>query len=86
MKYKIIDLNEIAFTELIVLFDIKERNGKIAFNIFKGWKNKNYPHRNADNALEKFKSKYEPISHPFNGQMKQAIQRLTSQEGHHPEV
>jgi hypothetical protein len=57
-----IELNEISFTELILSIDVKTSNGKIAFNIVKGCKNKDYPDSNAAGAWEKLKNKYEPIS------------------------
>ena len=36
-------LNEIADTEPIVSIDVKSMNGKIGFNIIKGYKSKDYP-------------------------------------------
>ena len=41
-----IGLNEIAYTELILSIDVKNSNGKVAFNIMKGFKSKDYPDRN----------------------------------------
>jgi hypothetical protein len=46
-KSAIIKLNEIAYTELILLIDIKTSSGKVAFNLIKGCKSKNYPDGNA---------------------------------------
>jgi hypothetical protein len=40
---QIIEFNEIAFTELILSIDVKSSNGKIAFNLVKGCKSKDYP-------------------------------------------
>jgi hypothetical protein len=57
-----IKLNEIAYTELILSIDIKAGYVKIAFNIAKVFKIKDYPYVNAVNALEKIKNKYEPVS------------------------
>ena len=42
-----IELNEIAHTELILSIDVKNINGKIAFNIVKGCKSKDHPDGNA---------------------------------------
>jgi hypothetical protein len=42
-----IKLNEIAFTELILSIDVKTSSRKIAFNIVKGCKGKDYPDSNA---------------------------------------
>ena len=44
---KIIELNEVAYTELILSIDVKTSNGKIAFNLVKGIKFKDYPDGNA---------------------------------------
>jgi hypothetical protein len=52
---KIIELNEIAFTELILSTDVKAGNGKIAFNFVKGYKTKDYPNGKAASAWEKLK-------------------------------
>jgi hypothetical protein len=35
-----IELNEIAYTELILFIDVRTSNGMIAFNIVKGYKSK----------------------------------------------
>jgi hypothetical protein len=45
-KSIIIELNEIAYTELILLIDIKASSGKVAFNIIRGCKTKDYPDGN----------------------------------------
>jgi hypothetical protein len=45
-KSAIIKLNEIAYTELILSIDIKTSSGKVAFNLIKGCKSKNYPDGN----------------------------------------
>jgi hypothetical protein len=54
---KVIELNEISYTELILSIDVKASNGKIAFNIFKGRKTKDYPDGNAASAWENLKNK-----------------------------
>jgi hypothetical protein len=46
-KSMIIELNEIAYTELILLIDVKASNGKFAFSINKGYKTKDYPDINS---------------------------------------
>jgi hypothetical protein len=61
-KSAIIELNEIAYTELILSIDIKTRSGKVAFNLIKGYKSKNYPDGNAAVAWERLKNKYAFIS------------------------
>ena len=60
-KSRIIELNEIRYTELILLIDVKTRSGKTAFNIVNGFKTKDHPDRNAAIAWERLKNKYEPM-------------------------
>ena len=59
---KIFDLNELAYTKLILSIDVKTSSGKIAFNMVKGCKNKDYTEGNATMAWERLKNKYEPTS------------------------
>jgi hypothetical protein len=41
-----IELNEIAYTELVLLIDVKASSDKVVFNIIRGCKTKDYPDRN----------------------------------------
>jgi hypothetical protein len=50
------DMNEIAYTELILSIDDKTSNGKVAFNLVKGYKNKEYVDGNASMAWERLKT------------------------------
>jgi hypothetical protein len=61
-KSIIIKLNEIAYTELILSIDLKTSSGKVAFNITRGCKTKDYPDGNCLIAWEILKNKYEPVS------------------------
>ena len=61
---KIFDLNELAYTELILSIDVRTSSGKVAFNMVKGCKNKDYTEGNAAMAWERLKNKYEPTSAP----------------------
>ena len=54
-KSVIFELNEIAYTKLILLLDVKTSSGKVAFNIIKGCKSKNYSDGNAAIAWERLK-------------------------------
>jgi hypothetical protein len=47
------DMNELAYTELILSIDDKTSNGKVAFNLVKGCKNKDYADGNASMAWER---------------------------------
>ena len=49
---RIADLNEIAFTELILSIDVSNSNGKIAFGIVKSCKSKEFEDGNAALAWE----------------------------------
>jgi hypothetical protein len=40
------DMNELAYTELILLIDDKKSSGKVAFNLVKGCKNKDHADEN----------------------------------------
>jgi hypothetical protein len=44
------EINEVAFTELILSIDAKSSEGKVAFNLVKGCKSKEYPDGNAATA------------------------------------
>jgi hypothetical protein len=57
-------MNELAYTELILSIDDKTSNAKVAFNLVKGWKNKDYAGRNARMAWERLRNKFEPSSSP----------------------
>jgi hypothetical protein len=59
-----IEMNEIAYTKLILSIDVKTTSGKVAFNLIKGCKSKDYPDGNAAIAWERLKNNYEPISAP----------------------
>ena len=50
------DLNELAFTELILSIDVSNSSGKIAFGILKSCKIKDYEDGNAIHAWEKLKN------------------------------
>jgi hypothetical protein len=58
------DLNELAFTELILSIDVSNSSGKIAFGILKSCKTKDYEDGNAAHAWEKLKKKFDPVSAP----------------------
>jgi gag-polypeptide of LTR copia-type len=62
---RISDLNEIAFTELILSINVSNSNGKIGFGIVKGCKSKEFEDGNAALDREKLKKKYDPISAPL---------------------
>jgi hypothetical protein len=52
------DMNELAYTDLILSIDDKTNSGKVAFNLVKGCKNKDYEDGNASIALKRLKNKF----------------------------
>jgi hypothetical protein len=83
---KIVEWNEIAYTELILSIDVKAINGKIAFNIVKGYKTKDYPDGNAARAWEKLKNKYEPVFAPNVVKLDKQFRESSLKKGQDPEV
>jgi hypothetical protein len=61
---RIIDLNEMAFTELVLSIDVSSSSGKIAFGIVKSCKTKDYEDGHTGLAWEKLKKKYDSVSSP----------------------
>jgi hypothetical protein len=61
---RIIDLNEMAFTELILLIDVSSSSGKIAFGIVKSCKAKDHEDSHDGLAWENLKKKYDTVSVP----------------------
>jgi gag-polypeptide of LTR copia-type len=83
---RIIELNKIAYTELILFSDVKTSNGKIASNIVKGYNNKYYPDGNAARAWEKLKNKYEPVSATSMVKSEKQFRELSLKKCQDPEV
>jgi hypothetical protein len=61
-KLKIFDLNELAYTELILSIDVRTSSSKVAFNMVEGCKNKDYAEGNAAMDRERLMNMYEPAS------------------------
>jgi hypothetical protein len=59
---KMIDLNKLVFTELVLSFDVSSSTGKLASSTVKSCKTKEYEDGNNALAWEKLKKKYEPVS------------------------
>jgi hypothetical protein len=74
-----IEMNEIAYTKLILSIDVKTSSGKVAFNIIKGCKNKDYPDGNAAIACE-------PISAPSLVKLEKQFRELSIKKGQDPEI
>jgi hypothetical protein len=58
------DMNELANTDLILSIDDKTSSAKVAFNLVKGYKNKDYVDGNASLYWERLRNKFKPSSAP----------------------
>jgi hypothetical protein len=85
-KSIIIELNEIAYTELILSIDVKGSSGKVAFKIIRGCKTKDYLDGNGAIAWERLKNKYEPVSAPSMVKLEKQFRELSLKKGQDPEV
>ena len=85
-KSRIIEMNDIAFTELILSIDVTTSSGKTAFNLVKGCKTKDHPDGNAASAWERLKNKYEPVSAPTLVKLEKQFRELSLKKGQDPEV
>jgi hypothetical protein len=63
-KLKISNLNELAYTGLILSINVKTSSGIVIFNMMKGCKNKDYTEGNAAMTQERLKNKYEATLAP----------------------
>jgi hypothetical protein len=81
-----IEMNEIVYTELFLLIDVKTSSGKVAFNLIQGCKSKDYPDGNAAFAWERLKKKYEPISAPSLVKLEKQFGELSLKKGQNPEI
>jgi hypothetical protein len=74
------EMNELAYTELILSIDDKSSNGKVAFNLVKGCKNKDYVDGNASMAWERLRNKFETTSAPslvkLEKQFRQCVSKI----------
>jgi hypothetical protein len=75
------DMNELAYTELILSIDDKTSSGKVAFNLVKGCKSKEYVDGNAFMAWERLKNKFEPLSVPSLCENGKTIPSMCLEEG-----
>jgi hypothetical protein len=85
-KSIIIELNDIAYNQLILLIDVKATSGKVAFNIIRRCKTKDYPDGNGAIAWERLKNKYEPVSAPSMVKLERQFRELSLKKGQDPEI
>jgi gag-polypeptide of LTR copia-type len=81
-----IEVNELAYTELLLSIDVKTSFGKVVFNIVRGCKSKDYPDGNATTAWEKLKNKYEPTSAPSMVKLDKQFRDSSLKKGEVPET
>jgi hypothetical protein len=63
-KLRIIDLNEMAYAELVLSIDVSSSSGKKTFEIVKNCKTKDHRYFQAGLVWEKMKKKYDPVFAP----------------------
>jgi hypothetical protein len=80
------DMNELAYTELILSIDDKTSNGKVAFNLVKGFKNRDYADGNAAMAWERLRNKFEPQSAPSLVKREKQFRQCALNMGQDPDV
>jgi hypothetical protein len=85
-KSMTIELNEIAYTELILSIDFKTSSGKVSFNHIIGCNSKDYPDGNTAVAWERLKNKYEPISAPSLVLLEKQFRELSMKKCQDPEI
>jgi hypothetical protein len=76
------DMNELAYTELILSIDDKTNSGKLALNLVKGCKNKDYADGNASMAWERLKNRFEASFAPSLVKLEKQFR----QKGQDPEI
>jgi gag-polypeptide of LTR copia-type len=85
-KMRIADLNELAYTELILSIDDKSSSGKVAFNLVKDCKSKDYVDGNALLTWELLKNKFEPISAPSLVKLEKQFCQCALKKSQDPEI
>jgi gag-polypeptide of LTR copia-type len=78
------DMNELAYTELILSID--DKTSSVAFNLVKGGKSKEYVDGNAFMAWEQLKNKFEPLSAPSLVKMEKQFGQCALKKGQDPEI
>jgi hypothetical protein len=79
-------MNDLAYTELILSIDNKTSSGKMAFNLVKGCKNKDYADGNTSMAWERLRNKFEPSSTPLLVKLEKQFRQCSLKKGQDPEI
>jgi hypothetical protein len=80
------DMNELAYTELILSIDDKTSSGKVSFNLVKGCKNKDYADGNASMAWERLKNKFELSSASSLVKLEKQFRQCSLKKGQDPDI
>jgi hypothetical protein len=75
------DMNELAYTELILSLDDKTRSRKVAFNLVKGFKDKYHANGNASMVWERLRKKFEPSCAPSLVKLKKQFRQCSLKKG-----
>ena len=79
------EMNEIAYTELILSMDPKKSAGKVAFKLVKGTKTEEFPDGNAKIAWERLIKKYRPSSAPTMVNLEKTFRQSKLGKGQDPD-
>jgi hypothetical protein len=69
-----------------LLIDDKTSSGKVAFNLVKGFKNKDYADGNASMAWKRFKNKFGPSSSPSLVKLEKQFCQCSLKKGQDPDI
>jgi hypothetical protein len=85
-KSIIIEFNEIAYTKLILLIDVKTSSNKVAFNIIRRCKTKDYLDDNGEIGWERLKNKCKLVYVSSMLELEKQFRDLLLKRGQDPEV
>lgn len=86
VQKKILDLNDMAYSELILSMDIKKAGGMVAFGIVKGSKSNDYEDGNGQVAWTRLKNKYAPKTAPSMVKLEREFRSSKLKKGTDPDV
>lgn len=85
-KIKLRQLNELAYDDLILSMDTTTASGKVAFNLVRAAKSKDYQDGNAMAAYKRLKSKYAPETGPTLTKLHKAFYSSKLKRNSDPDV
>jgi hypothetical protein len=80
------NLNEMAYTELILSIYVRRSSGKVMFRIIKGFKSRNYTDGNSALAWDKLKKKFDPVSALSLVKTERAFRQIKLEKGKDPVI